>query len=204
MKRLLIFGEIEGLRLVLDRLLFGARHGAPVQMEEERKLSLRLKNWDYSDDGWYFVTICVRHHEYVFGEIRNDEMVLNNIGKIVQKIWLDIPQHFKNIYLDEFIVMPNHVHGIIVIENNSCRGAPWRARNRKFGGLQKRSLSSVINHFKGTVTRWCNKHECYFQWQRSFHDHIIRNDHALKKIRKYIHFNVEKWEDDLEHPNHFA
>jgi len=80
--------------------------------------SSRLLLWNYSDDGYYFITICVKKHKCLFGKIENDEMILNKLGKIAVKYWLEIPKHFSNIVLDEFIVMPNHIHGIIEIKNN--------------------------------------------------------------------------------------
>ncbi len=193
--------------------------------------SARFKHWDYSDDGWYFVTICVRHHECAFGKIVNDKMVLNDVGNIVQQMWQEIPQHFENVQLDEFIVMPNHVHGIVVIENNrnkqQCRNAINKnsgcdvinqdlgrdAINRvsTSGGitgyknpmLTQHSLGKIIRWFKGRATFGIHKYNSDFQWQPRFHDHIIRNDKSLQKIRKYIHFNVEKWQDALENPHNF-
>ena len=83
-----------------------------------RTESNRLKNWDYSNNGFYFVTICTKNKENYFGKIRNKKMVLNEIGKITQKYWLEIPKHFLFVKLDEFVVMPNHVHGILVIDKN--------------------------------------------------------------------------------------
>ncbi|MBX3043464.1 MAG: hypothetical protein KIT33_05120 [Candidatus Kapabacteria bacterium] len=77
----------------------------------------RLKDFDYSNDGYYFVTICTQNREEFFGKIKNGKMILNEYGAIVEKCWFDLPNHYKNCLLDEFIIMPNHIHGIVIIEN---------------------------------------------------------------------------------------
>ena len=82
----------------------------------ERKL-LRLKNWNYSSPGYYFVTICLKNHEFLFGEIKNYQMYLNEYGEIANQYWQEIPKHFLNIQLDEFVIMPDHIHGILKIKN---------------------------------------------------------------------------------------
>ncbi|RLC36231.1 hypothetical protein DRH27_05530, partial [Candidatus Falkowbacteria bacterium] len=87
-----------------------------------RVKSARLENYDYSRDGFYFVTICTKDRELFFGSVKKDEMILNEIGKMAEKYWLEIPVHFNNVLLDEFIVMPNHLHGILVIDNSiNCK-----------------------------------------------------------------------------------
>jgi putative transposase len=176
--------------------------------------SARLKNWDYSSDGWYFVTICVRNHECAFGNIENGGMILNDIGKMVEQFWKEIPQHFKNVELDAFIVMPNHVHGIVVIdkfgiENNTYKNSPRRdvacyvSTNKNiYSRISPKigTLSTIIRSFKSACTNNIRKISSDFQWQSRFHDHIIGNDKELKNIRNYIHFNAEKWQDDKENP----
>lgn len=82
-----------------------------------RSTSTRLKHWDYSDNGWYFITICTQNKEHFFGEVIDGEMVLSQIGKIADKFWKEIPNHFKNVILDNHVIMPNHTHGIIIINN---------------------------------------------------------------------------------------
>jgi len=125
-----------------------------------RVATIRLKNWDYSGPGFYFVTICTKDKQHFFGNIDNEKIVYSNIGKIAKKFWLEIPEHFMNVELDEFIIMPNHIHGIIILNNNpnlnknssqnvetgyipSLR-APLK---RKHG-----SLSTVIGTFKAAVS----------------------------------------------------
>ena len=167
-----------------------------------RKIN-RLKNYDYSHNGYYFVTICTKNHEHFFGEVENVTMQLNEFGKIAKKCWLEIPEHFPDIILDEFIIMPNHVHGIIIIENNntgnknfcSLQEIPWQTTLSK-------SLSSIIRGFKIGVTKCArrsntgNKNFCSLPeriWQKSFYDHIVRNEKSLFYIREYIQNNPVKW-----------
>lgn len=148
----------------------------------------RLKYYDYSQAGWYFVTVCTQNHNHHFGEVKNEKMIFNEIGKIVKKYWNNIPSHFPNIILDEFIIMPNHIHGIIIIdpENN--------VRVENFRPQHKTDLSNVIKGFKIGVTKWCNTNNfTNFKWQRSFHDRIIRNEKELFNIRNYIKQNPLKW-----------
>ncbi|MBU0727337.1 transposase, partial [Patescibacteria group bacterium] len=125
--------------------------------------STRLPYWDYSSDGWYFVTICTKNREEHFGKIQNYFMGLSNIGCTAAKFWNEIPNHFPFTRLDEWVVMPNHVHGIIVIDKNhpveARHGAPLRWNKNEFGPLKKHSLQSIINHFKGAVKCWCNKND---------------------------------------------
>ena len=171
--------------------------------------STRLKYWDYSSVGFYFATICTYQKHCYFGEIVEGEMRLSEIGKIAKKYWLEIPKHFKNIGLDEFIIMPNHIHGIIVIEykinnNVETRHGVSLQKNEnnfnQFSKMVKNSISSIINQFKSSVKRYANKNKIPFHWQPRFYDHIIRNEKSLDEIRQYIKTNPLKWEDDEENP----
>jgi putative transposase len=130
---------------------------------QERKLN-RLSGYDYSAAGAYFITICVKNMVCTFGEIIKDSMELNELGKIVNHTWVDLPNHYKNIELSEFIIMPNHVHGIIhIIENKITPAKP---------------LSEVIRGFKTFSSRRINETNPKekFQWQKSYYDRIIRNE----------------------------
>lgn len=159
------------------------------------KKQYRCKGYDYSQEGFYFVTICAKNREIFFGEIINGEIKFSEIGLAADKFWREILNHFSFVGLDKFVVMPNHVHGIIQINNNR-RNAPRRVPT----GIQplvKNSLSSIVNHFKGNVKRFCNKNNLeYFAWQSRFHDRIIRNENELNRIRQYIIDNPLKWELD--------
>lgn len=171
-----------------------------MENHKNRKLN-RLKGYDYSHDGWYFVTICAKNREHFFGEITGANIELSEIGKIARKCWEEIPTHFPNIKLDEFIIMPNHIHGIIIIENNIVENNNYR--NKNFCSLQQQpwqtkwaySLSSIVRGFKIGVTKY-NNTRLQFTWQKSYYDHIIRNENSLNKIREYIVNNPLKWEFD--------
>lgn len=170
---------------------------------KNRKLN-RLINYDYSQQGMYFVTICTKNREELFGEIVNGKMVLNNVGNISQKCWMEIPNRFSNIHLDEFIIMPNHIHGIIEIINSLDINV-WNAHVRsKNTNRSKMLLSKSIQGFKSSVTRkilYPEQERIYafptkFAWQKSFYDHIIRNEIELNKIREYVFNNPQNWKQD--------
>lgn len=160
-----------------------------------RKLP-RLRNYDYSSPGAYFITICTHNKECLFGKVIDrgvlypSEMRLSPLGSIVQECILDIPSHYRNICIDNWIVMPNHVHLLIQIEE---RINPFpAAEDIKF------DIPNVIGKFKAAVTRAARRSGiCYEKlWQSSYHDHIIRNEKDYLQIWHYINENAEKWLDD--------
>ncbi len=167
--------------------------------------SARLKNWDYSNIGYYFVTICTKDRKYFFGDVKNSEMQLFVIGEMAEKFWMEIPKHFKNVKLDRHIVMPNHIHGIINIFKKCGRNEAMPNRRneamprfyRKISPKPK-SLSVIIGSFKSVVTKFVNDEypSFHFQWQSRFYDHIVRDEESLNRIRNYIDLNPEKWERD--------
>jgi len=166
--------------------------------------SARLTDWDYSAGGFYFVTVCVKQHECIFGGINNGVMCLNRLGAVVYKCWKEIPQHFPFVRLGEFVVMPNHVHGILEICENKNLGVGVETQNiaslqtpykNKFGP-QSKNLSSIVRGFKIGVTKYTNQNNIDFQWLSRFHDHIIRNEQSLYNIRKYTINNPANWRLD--------
>lgn len=183
-------------------------------IRRERKLN-RLKGYDYSQDGFYFVTICVQDRKCFFGDVKNGQMELSIVGKEAEKCWLEIPNHFPDAKLDEFVVMPNHLHGIIVIKCSinyqqtvNCRGVQLNAPTSKPDNYysrispQKNTLSVIIRTYKAAVTRWCRNNGFeYFKWQRNYHDHIIRSEKELNAIRQYITDNPLNWQLDSENPH---
>ena len=150
----------------------------------------RLKKYDYCMPGYYFVTICVNDRIEKLGTINNYKMILNESGRIVKKIWLEISAHFNNIDLDQYIIMPNHIHGIII--NNSVGNGHARSVNKN---KINNNLSVIIGSFKSAVTKRINQlnNLSSFKWQKSFHDHIIRIDESLNKISEYIINNPANW-----------
>ncbi len=151
--------------------------------------SSRLKDYDYSSDGAYFITICTKDREHFFGEIVDEKMQETEQSKICMACWLDLPNHYPNCILDEFIIMPNHVHGIVVIQNQNTN-------NNK---TKQYSVSEIIRGFKTFTARKINYSRCTKGmpfWQSRFHDRIIRNEEELNRIREYIFNNVLNWESD--------
>ena len=172
--------------------------------------STRLPNYDYSGDGWYYITICTKDMVNYFGEIRNFVMGLNDIGCMVAKYWQEIPKHFSNVRLDEWVVMPNHVHGIVIIDRpqplfTNRRDAINRVStgNCTNGGITghhnpmgKGSLGEIIRWFKGRTSFEIHKRYPRFQWQPRFYDQIITGDKELLEIREYIYYNPQMWDRD--------
>ncbi len=164
---------------------------------ERRRKLIRLKGYDYSNDGCYFITICTKDRECLFGEVRNKKMILNNAGFVARKCWLGIPNHFPNIILNEFITMPNHVHGILVIDNAVGVQNFEPLRRNRFQKIIPRSIGSIIRGYKIGVTKWFRQNtDCYDVWQRLYYDHIIRNERSLDCIREYIRNNPGNWKSD--------
>ena len=162
--------------------------------------SIRRPDWDYSSPGFYFVTICTYQKRWYFGIVKNAEVKLSRIGKCADKQWRETPSHYKNVELDEFIVMPSHLHGIIKITG------PWEpklSRNNVRKTLsdvspKSGSLSHVIRCYKGGVTYWCKERALTFSWQDGFDDRIILGSKSLEAIRQYIRDNPRNWEKDSE------
>jgi REP element-mobilizing transposase RayT len=174
--------------------------------DSHHRRSIRLKDYDYSQAGAYFVTICTHNKKCMFGDVINGEMKSNEIGIVVNQCWIAIPQHFPDVVLDEFIVMPNHVHGITILNVGAKNVSPLpnasdsnRAKN--VSPLQHHGTSmtigSIIRGFKIGVTKWARQNAAaYMPWQRNYYEHIIRNKAELNKIRKYIVNNPLNWETD--------
>lgn len=171
--------------------------------------STRLKNWDYAAAGYYFVTICTRHRQPFFGRVQGGVMRLSPVGEIARRCWVEIPHHFDHAAIDEFVVMPNHVHGLVVLYDNTVETRPAETRPaetrhvaslpepREFGPLKPGSLSKIVQAYKAAVTRLARMEGFRdFAWQPRFYDHIVRDRRALQNIRRYIRENPQKWELD--------
>lgn len=171
--------------------------------------SARLDKWDYSSHGLYFVTICTKDKEQYFGEVvysqhlnTQGEETQNiaslrrtEIGEVAHQFWKAIPQHFPFVELDEFIVMPNHVHGIIFI--NKPDYDVWQPN--KFGP-QSFNLGSIIRGYKVGVKKYATMNGIEFFWQSRYFDRVIRSEKELQNIRNYIFKNPEKWEAEKNNP----
>ena len=176
----------------------------------------RLKGHDYSQDGYYyFVTVCTVGRAQIFGHIENGRMILNEFGQIVHDEWFRSQDIRPGIELDAFVVMPNHMHGIIFMRDNvsdanvgavgahSC--APLQRQEPASPQRRPRSLGSFIAGFKSSTTKRVNKsRQSPGQpvWQRNYHDHIIRANEALERIREYITNNPAQWDHDPENMAH--
>ncbi len=162
----------------------------------------RLKNYNYSKPGYYFVTICTKNKIQYFGKIKNNKMILSEIGKIAHDCWFEIPKHFNNIELDEFIVMPNHIHGIVIINENNAGSFLPDNELCFLNDRTKMLLPKIIQQYKSSVTRIINKNKSlpYFQWQKFYYDSIVRNEKQLLRIQEYVINNALKWELDIENP----
>lgn len=169
-------------------------------MNQFKTESTRLKTWEYTNPWWYFVTINTKNHQEFFGSIKNQIMILNEVGKIASKYWLEIPVHFPFVELDSFIIMPSHSHGVLIL-NDHCKDVAGNVSteviNEKFSRLspKKYSLSKVVRSYKSAIIKWCNvNNHKSFAWQPRFFERIIRNEKELYNIRKYIEQNPLKWE----------
>ena len=171
--------------------------------------SVRLKNYDYSQNGMYFVTICTQDWKCLFGKVTENskgEMicVLNQAGKIAEKELRNTEKIRENVEMDCFIVMPNHVHAIIKIGNSVgayCNTPLQKQTKTKFQSPSK-NLGAIVRGYKSTVTKKINELQNtpgIPVWQRNYHEHIIRNEKSLGKIRDYIFHNAAKWEKDKFH-----
>lgn len=184
-----------------------------------RSESARLKNWDYGWDGAYFITICTNERQNYFGKIIDQKMQVSPAGAIAHVLWHEIKNHAKNIELGEFVVMPNHVHGILVLNGNGGRdvacNVPTRNvpttitdpesepeipqfKNEQMASISPKSntISTIIRSYKSAVTKYCNRLQLPMAWQPRFYDHIIRNDESFYRISEYIKNNPVKWQED--------
>lgn len=173
--------------------------------------SIRLKNYDYTKDGSYFITICTDDRLPLFGNIRNGLMEMNEYGIIVTKCWNDLPNHYPNLILDEFVIMPNHIHGIMIIDNKRVgyveTGLRPVSTNMMITTPPKKNIHGLpefIRALKSFSTRRINKIRNTHGktiWQRNYYDRIIRNEDELNRTRQYLINNPAKWKEDRHYNN---
>lgn len=169
--------------------------------DKHRRRSIRLSGYDYSQSGTYFVTVCTYERECFLGEVLGGEMKLNEAGREARAGWERLPDHYPHVRLDAFVVMPNHVHGIIILNNETSVG-PGLHPDLVPGRIH--SLSEVIRAFKTFSSRRINVlRDCVGSrtWQRNYYEHIVRSDTALEAIRAYIAANPRQWVNDPERPD---
>jgi putative transposase len=168
--------------------------------ERHHRRSIRLSGYDYTQAGAYFVTICTHQRQHLLAHIDATGRVLSHIGRLVARCWLAIPRHFPNAILDAWVIMPDHLHGIIVLQQSgdSTRNAEPAVivPSKRPNGTVSGSLPAVIQNFKAISTRKINRLTCTAGtplWQRNYYEHIIRDEHDLCRIRQYIEANPSRW-----------
>ena len=159
---------------------------------KKNRQSYRLKNYDYTRKGLYFVTICTEKRAHYFGQIQNKQMELSEIGQIASESFENIPNFYPHIEVVTQVVMPNHVHGLLWFKEGEDRDIQVST----FQHVIPKSLSVVINQYKGAVTKYANQHEIAFIWQARFHDSIVWEESEAETIIRYIEQNPENWEND--------
>jgi putative transposase len=169
-----------------------------MDQKSHRRRSLRLRGYDYSQAGAYFVTVCAHNRICFFGDISAGIVQLNDSGMIAQETWIHLAEHYSNLTFDAFVVMPNHIHGILVLADDLV-GA-----GLKPAPTQRHALPEIIRAFKTFSARRINACRGTLGvpvWQRNYYEHIIRNEKALTRIRQYIAYNPARWADDPENPD---
>jgi len=170
--------------------------------------SARLQGWDYRSPGWYFVTMCTQHHTCLLGTITGGRVKFSPAGEIADSELRNLPHHYVNVSIDQFIVMPNHIHAIVVVDGQHRHSPNPETCTEPLGnGLvlvppKAQSLAAVVRSYKAGVTRRCHEMGLKnFAWQAGFYDHIVRASTSLQAIRDYIEANPANWPQDPEnHP----
>ena len=174
--------------------------------------SIRAQWWDYGWNGAYFITICTQDRKHYFGKIQNNKMILSEVGIIADLLWHQIPIHHNNVELGDFVVMPNHIHGILIIDkkmNNindvddaniveTGHALPLSEKpgSQRFQNIGKNTISSIVGSYKSAVTKHANRLGYPHQWQKLYYDNIIRSNNDYQRISDYIVSNPENWAKD--------
>ena len=176
-------------------------------LEMHQRRSIRLRGYDYSQPGAYFVTICTQRKQCMFGRVVDEGVHLNDAGRMVKRVWEDLSQRFHTVELDQFVVMPNHIHGVIIIKGVGATlvVAQYRAGTRPAPTIQ---LGDVVAAFKSNTTdEYINGVKQHYWspfanrlWQRNYYERVIRDETELDRIRQYIIENPLKWALDPENP----
>jgi putative transposase len=187
---------IFAVRIIQNQTQLPNRFTAMGTISHPHRKSIRLREYDYSLPGEYFITICAHNRECIFGNIIQEEMMLSTEGMIIQRCWGEIPKHFLNVQLDEYIIMPNHIHGIIILTEPMVGTRQAVSLREQFAKPVRGSIPTIVRSFKSAATKRiheiCNKRSSPI-WQSRFFDRIIRNDRELNNINDYILNNVFQW-----------
>lgn len=189
--------------------------------DKHNRHSIRLYGHDYAYPGYYYVTMCTHDRVRTLGHVENERVLLSTWGRIAHNNWLEIPDHFPSVKLDYFVIMPNHVHGIVIIQNSEDTNSELKSYANDnipncdpavgaqhaaplTGSMDQDSLGIMIRSYKSSVTRQVNlsRHTPGAQfWQRNYYERIVRNVKELAHIREYIHLNPMKWSEDQYYSN---
>lgn len=187
--------------------------------DRQHRRSIRLRDYDYAQDGAYFVTICVQERECLFGAIIDGTMELSVFGRVVEDEWAKTSSIRPNVEIDAFVVMPNHFHAIVVVASDEHDGtavppyAPTTVGHQSLTGERRafrspsQTLGAVVRGFKSAATRRINdlrRMPGTPIWQRNYYEHIIRNERSLQRIRHYIASNPRHWAADQLHPSNLS
>ncbi|MBT9393366.1 hypothetical protein KLP40_09345 [Hymenobacter sp. NST-14] len=174
-----------------------------LYQDKYRVASARWIGHDYGQNGMYFVTICTQHRKRYFGEIKTGQRIgeesklrPTELADRALTCWLDVPQHFPFALPDAFVVMPDHIHGILLFEKATAE----TERPNTFGP-QRQNLAAVVRGFKVGVKSWATRHNQPFNWQAGYHDRVIRNEQELEKARQYILQNPSQWAASEDKPD---
>jgi putative transposase len=179
-------------------------HAMTLFRNRYRVESARLADWDDSRCGWYFVTVCTKDKKCLLGQVSDGRVVLSQGGLIAEDELRSIPGHYSNVMIDRFVIMPNHVHTIVVIEgehqyspDETRQAASLRPAHKPLA----KSLAAIVGSYKSGVSRRCRLCGIAdFAWQSRFHDHILRSNAAVNAVRDYIDKNPENWHEDTDYP----
>lgn len=175
-----------------------------IEIKNKRR-SIRIPEYNYGQEGYYFVTICTDKRRPLLGEIKNDQMVLNYMGNIVLKEWKKTPAIRRNVGLGQFVIMPNHLHGVVMIHDEICsQKSGYISSGRMPSGRMpyaptfmspSHSLGAVIRGFKSSVTKEIRNLDSGMKnfWQRNYYEHVVRDERDLRRIEEYIENNPLEW-----------
>ena len=178
---------------------------------QHKRRSIRLQGYDYSQVGAYYITVCTRDRECLFGDVVDGQMQLNEAGKIIQSVWYELPHSYEGVALNAFIITPNHVHGVIVISApvGAIHESPLpsdksRATAERVPDRRRMLLAKLVGRFKMVTAKQINALRGSSGkplWQRSYYEHVIRDDRSLNRIGQYIADNPAQWDFDCENPS---